>query len=86
MVHMHFAPDFTYIYRNFTSMAGPEAERIDGKLIFRGETVGIHAVIVIASSHHLASVILYPHRCLADSTAWNDGPVRSTQSGGVSRA
>ena len=50
MVHMHFAPDFTYIYRNFTSMTGPEAERIDGKLIFRGETVGIHAVIVIASS------------------------------------
>lgn len=50
MVHMHFAQDLTYIYRNFTSMAGPEAERIDGKLIFRGETVGIHAVIVIASS------------------------------------
>ena len=53
VVHIHFAQDFAYIYRNLTSMAGPEAERINGKSIFRGETVGTQAVIVIASSCNL---------------------------------
>lgn len=77
-MHMDFAQNFAYIYLNLTSIAGPEAERIDGKLIFRGETVGMHAVIVIASSCSCISNNIHI-AAVADSTTWNDGPVRSTQ-------